>query len=845
MNDILLKLVDMSLMASLLIVTIIIIRGVFKRIPRKYICILWALVAIRLICPINIESSFSIFNVTNNNLEYKNNAYIENIVKPRNNPANTINDKKENVINNKKSQNANIPKKNSDVSNSNTTSTVKLENDKDIKNTSIVTWIWILGVAIIITYGLISYWILKRKIRAAIMLENNVYICDDIDSPFILGIISPKIYIHSGLEKESYEYIVKHEKAHIGRKDYIWKPLGLLLLSIYWFNPICWIAYIMLCKDIELACDEKVISKMNDEDIALYSESLLKCSIRRRNITVCPIAFGEVGVKVRIKNALNYKKPKTWIHILSVVICITILILFMTNSVSNKTSKEHMSEIKTSDENSLLENQDTKTANTEFWKDGNIFIADLKRNDEDEEGYITKKCVGIITETDNNIFNITIRCDFKDYYDNIDLGNYKVEKNKILKVPSYSQYSSYVLVWSKEDVKDNLEENEKGYHSSISIKDDIVKSFFYNNQVETGYYEHNYFNLKDKYKSLVAFESGFGAERDLVEITNIELTNQDFVELRNGVGTGTYYSTFYDVENDRFSEAYYWVVAVAGNMIVYMKDNNQVGVTELFANKKEKVFKPFKSPKSVAVPIDILEKEPMFISNYTLKFWYYDKNNKVQESEIYILDESNDNEKDGTTSFDKVTLNINNKSLLKVLKNEEKLYCIQTGREMYFKEYNYSDFMMVNDDGKYEYDLKNPEVYDNFEIGWISIVDMDQDGTDEVILYEKTQGIRIILRSFNDKVYLYSFPFRQMKSISTKGEFDGSSSAATTYVGKIKFEGLNCYYIQTCLLDLYQKKGNRYKIGNKKVSKKEVEEYLINSGKEQVDEYEYKSVVFE
>lgn len=349
-----------------------------------------------------------------------------------------------------------------------------------------------------------------------------------------------------------------------------------------------------------------------------------------------------------------------------------------------------------------------------FWKDKNTFTAKLKRLD--GESFVTKDCVGVITETSKNTYNIKINCEYNEYFNNLNLGDYKVEDNRITK--------NNIIIWSSKKIKDSLNEEEKGVHNYIVIADDIVKSIYYDNSVETGYYENiELSNTSDK--SLLSFKSGFGADRDLIEITDIK-----------------------------------------------------------------------------------------------------------------------SNEKDSTKKSNKISLNIKNNNLLKVLKNEEKLYCIQSGEEMFLNEYNYSDFMTVNEEGEYEYDSSKPEECNDFEIGWISIVDMDQDGIDEIVLYEKTYGIRIILRYFKDKVYLYSFPFRQMKIISTKGEFTGSGSAVTSYVGKIKFEELNCYYVQTCLMDLYQKKGNRYKIGNKKVSKKEAEEYLINSTKELIKEYEYNTVIF-
>ena len=161
-----------------------------------------------------------------------------------------------------------------------------------------------------LSYALISFLLIKRRVAAAIPLRQNIKRCEFIESPFVLGFMFPVIYLPTTLDKKDWDYVIAHEEAHIQRKDHWWKPIGFLLLSIYWFNPIMWVAYVLLCRDIEAACDEKVIRNMDKEELRAYSIALLKSAVPQRSITACPLAFGEVGIKERIKFVINYRKPK-------------------------------------------------------------------------------------------------------------------------------------------------------------------------------------------------------------------------------------------------------------------------------------------------------------------------------------------------------------------------------------------------------------------------------------------------------------------------------------------------------------------------------------------------------
>lgn len=318
MGEIFLKLLNMSITASWIILAVLGIRLLFRRIPKWISCLLWGIVAIRLIFPFSIESTFSLqpsaepikssIMVEGERIPYvpfidSNVGVVENTI----NPA--------------------------------LAETFAYQETQSVAPLQIVTEIagglWLCGMVVLLILALVSMIKLRLCVREAVLYRENIYICDAVKSPFILGIIRPRIYLSSSLSEEEMAYIIAHESAHLKRKDHLWKPFGYLLLCIYWFNPLCWVAYIMLCKDIELACDEKVIRDMNFEDKKEYSRVLLSCATQRRLVMVCPLAFGEVGVKDRVKLVLNYKKPSFWIVLISMVACVVVAVCFLTEPKSD------------------------------------------------------------------------------------------------------------------------------------------------------------------------------------------------------------------------------------------------------------------------------------------------------------------------------------------------------------------------------------------------------------------------------------------------------------------------------------------------------------------------------
>ena len=289
------------------------------------------MVALRLICPWSIESDVSIIPkaevISNDTTKVDNLSDKKEIV---NNSENVLHNE---VLENNATVNDDYAVGNDDTSVKETNS-VKISQSVEKESSlslpiSTLSKVWIVGIAIMAIYYVVSYIILKRKVRVSIRYEKNIYLCDNISSAFILGLVRPKIYVPSHLSKVELVNVIKHERAHLIRHDNWWKPIGFGLLSVYWFNPLIWIAYIMFCKDVELACDEKVIKGMNVAEVKEYSNTLLECSISRKLIVAAPLAFGEVAVKSRIKSVLNYKKPAFWVIIASVVISIAVAIGFM------------------------------------------------------------------------------------------------------------------------------------------------------------------------------------------------------------------------------------------------------------------------------------------------------------------------------------------------------------------------------------------------------------------------------------------------------------------------------------------------------------------------------------
>ena len=311
MSELFLKIVNMSISASWVVIVVLTLRFCLKKAPKWVNVLLWGIVAVRMVFPFSIESVLSLIpsaETISPTVMMEQTPSVQTGVPALNHVINPV------------------------ISSSFTPAPGASANPLQIW-IPILTGIWLFGVAALFLYSATSYWRLRRKVCEAVILRGNIYQSENVCSPFVLGIIKPKIYLPYHMDSREMDHVIAHEQTHIRRKDHWWKPLGFLLLTIHWFNPLMWLSYILLCRDIELACDEKVIREMGNEQRADYTQALLACSVNRRVIAACPLAFGEVGVKERVKSVMNYKKPTFWIVLVSVIVCAVIAVCFLTNPI--------------------------------------------------------------------------------------------------------------------------------------------------------------------------------------------------------------------------------------------------------------------------------------------------------------------------------------------------------------------------------------------------------------------------------------------------------------------------------------------------------------------------------
>ena len=310
MAAVFLKLLNLSISASWLVLAVLVLRLVSKRSPKWMNVLLWGIVALRLVLPFSVESALSLIP----SAETVSPAVVQFDPAPTITSGVSIID---NAVNPSLSEHfAAVP----------TISVNPL-----YVWTEIAGWVWLIGLGAMLLYALVSYLRLRRRVSVSLPIQDHIYLCDAISSPFILGVVKPHIYLPSGLDEVQRQNVLAHEQAHLARRDHWWKPLGFALLAVYWFNPVLWLAYTLLCRDIELACDERVIRTMDESAVKTYSTVLLACSMPRKAVITCPLAFGEIGVKERVRNALHYKKPAFWVVAASVAVCVVVAVCFLTN----------------------------------------------------------------------------------------------------------------------------------------------------------------------------------------------------------------------------------------------------------------------------------------------------------------------------------------------------------------------------------------------------------------------------------------------------------------------------------------------------------------------------------
>ena len=311
MSELFLKIVNMSISASWVVIAVLTLRFCLKKAPKWVNVLLWGIVAARMVFPFSIESVLSLIpsaETISPTIMMEQSPSVQTGVPALNHVINPV------------------------ISSSFTPAPGASANPLQIW-IPVLAGIWLFGIVALFLYSAVSYCRLRRKVCEAVILRDNIYQSENVCSPFVLGIIRPKIYLPYHMDSREVGHVIAHEQTHIRRKDHWWKPLGFLLLTIHWFNPLMWLSYILLCRDIELACDEKVIGKMGNAQRADYTQALVACSVDRRLIAACPLAFGEIGVKERVKSVMNYKKPAFWIVLASVIVCAVIAVCFLTNPI--------------------------------------------------------------------------------------------------------------------------------------------------------------------------------------------------------------------------------------------------------------------------------------------------------------------------------------------------------------------------------------------------------------------------------------------------------------------------------------------------------------------------------
>lgn len=316
MDDVFLKIVNLSISASWLILAVLVLRVVLKKAPKWVMPLLWGVVALRLVCLFSIESALSLI------------PSAETI------PTEIVTETREPVL----YEQATLDIVTNPTLPSAAEVPVGVSRQQAQVDFNIYSVLWLAGMAALLVHALVSAGKLKKKLATAILLRDNIYESEFVDSPFVFGVVQPNIYLPMHMDEGTAAYVIAHEHAHLARRDHWWKVLGYLVLALHWFNPLVWVAYILFCRDIELACDEKVVKGLDGAARADYSQALLSCAAPKRAVAACPLAFGEGNIKTRVKSALHYKKPAFWVAAVAVLAVVIVAVCFLTNPKSERGS---------------------------------------------------------------------------------------------------------------------------------------------------------------------------------------------------------------------------------------------------------------------------------------------------------------------------------------------------------------------------------------------------------------------------------------------------------------------------------------------------------------------------
>lgn len=454
MDETFIKIFNMSLVSLWLILAVIILRLFLKKSPKWIRCVLWAMVAVRLIVPFSFESGFSLVPNAQalNESSYSSTSYI----------SPDIGDVMENLS---------------------ADSVEQTENTfPDIL--AIASFVWAAGAVIMFLYMLLSYVILARRLRERIKLRDNIWICDRIKSPFVFGIFKPQIYLLSSMSEEESKYVIAHENTHLKRLDHIWKPLGFLLLCIHWFNPFCWLAYWLFNKDIELACDESVIRELDAKGKKGYSTALLMCSSVRHSASACPLAFGENNIKQRIKCILDYKKPAVRVIVITFAACIAVAVSFMTDPLSAKSASNILKALDSEGSVMPVKLNDTVISDLELNKVYSL-ISEALESDNLDSGYRENIEKIELDETNKEILI---------YIKNLDESKQEWFENNICDTP----YVVYVNV--KDEIKEEVTEPELQDETqpvTDEVANDTQDNSYYGDYSDYDYSDDSYDDYSD------------------------------------------------------------------------------------------------------------------------------------------------------------------------------------------------------------------------------------------------------------------------------------------------------------------------------------------------------------
>ena len=526
----------MSVAASYLLLAIVLIRIPLKKAPKWISVLLFGIAAIRLICPLNIESVLSLIpsgetvspdNITNGSPVINSGIpVIDNTFNPIINEA------------------------------------LKPDVGASVNPMQIITFvasiIWMVGAVALIIYAIVSYLRVKSRVAAAAYVCDNVYRSENISSPFVLGFVKPKIYLPYGLSAETEDYVLAHERAHLTRMDHIWKPVGYLLLMIHWFNPLVWLGYVLFCRDVELACDEKVIKELSRAERADYSEALLMCSIRSRVISACPLAFGESGVKERIKAVLSYKKPAFWVILIGIIVTVVLVVCFLTDPLG----MDGIDGMTIADKDSIMygwEGDYSSDAHASAISKYNSGCKPIEWNSES----------GILIKTDFDIKNVSVRVfssvDGSDAETRIHIGNFKAPRVRS------DRYVFVDIGWLLRSYEEAQKQNYWAYLVTVTDTD---------NRVHNYYFKVNYLDLfipSDKgVMEAIAYDIDKDGKDDICQVV-YEI--EDF--------EAHYYMTVRDIDNYNVMKyhkelsgmvAHYFEKTDTGSLIIYKYDGKDTEI---------------------------------------------------------------------------------------------------------------------------------------------------------------------------------------------------------------------------------------------------------------------------